>query len=97
MGSLGRAMFFRPERQRVRELLSRDARPKLLIDGAEYPLFDVSMNGLSFLTVNGAREWSIGTTIDLELLMHGESVYHGTAHVARIEPGPRGSRVGHVG
>ncbi|MEX1310301.1 MAG: class I SAM-dependent methyltransferase [Candidatus Sulfomarinibacteraceae bacterium] len=94
MGSLGRAMFFRPERQRVRELLSRDARPKLLIDGAEYPLFDVSMNGLSFLTVNGAREWSIGTTIDLELLMHGESVYHGTAHVARIEPGPRGSRVG---
>ncbi|MCU0305688.1 MAG: hypothetical protein MUC56_16685 [Thermoanaerobaculales bacterium] len=94
MGSLGRAMFYRPERQRVRELLSRDARPKLLIDGEEYPLFDISMNGLSFLTANGSREWRIGTTIDLELLLHGEPVYHGTAHVARIEPGPRGARIG---
>ncbi len=94
MGSLGRAMFYRPERQRVRELLSRDARPKLLIDGDQYPIFDVSMNGLSFLTPNGTSAWEIGTTIDLELLMHGEPVYHGTAHVARVEPGPRGARVG---
>ena len=66
MGSLGRSMFYRPERQRVRELLSRDARPKLLINGAEYPLFDVSMNGLSFLTANGARGWPIGTTDDTD-------------------------------
>jgi hypothetical protein len=94
MGSLGRAMFYRPERQRVRELLSRDARPKLLIDGAEYPIFDLSMNGLSFLTPNGASGWEIGATIDLELLLHGEPIYHGTAHVARIEPGPRGARIG---
>jgi SAM-dependent methyltransferase len=94
MGSLGRAMFYRPERQRVRELLSRDSRPKLLIDGAEYPIFDVSMNGLSFLTPNGAGEWNIGKTINLELLLHGEPIYQGTAHVARIEPGPRGARIG---
>jgi len=94
MGSLGRGMFYRPERQRVRELLSRDARPKLLIDGAEFPLFDVSMNGLSFLTPNGQREWMIGSTIDLELVLHEEPVYHGTAHIARIEPGPRGARIG---
>jgi len=94
MGSLGRSMFYRPERQRVRELLSRDSRPKLLIDGAEYPLFDVSMNGLSFLTPNGQGGWPIGKTIDLELVLHGEPIYRGTAHVARVEPGPRGSRVG---
>jgi len=94
MGSLGRAMFYRPERQRVRELLSRDARPKLLINGRRYPLFDVSMNGLSFLTPDQSGEWEIGATIDLELLMHSEPVYHGTAHVARVEPGPRGSRIG---
>lgn len=94
MGSLGRSMFYRPERQRVRELLSRDARPKLLINGAEYPLFDVSMNGLSFLTPNGGGEWPIGATIDLELLLHEEPIYSGTAHVARVEPGPRGARVG---
>ncbi len=94
MGSLGRSMFYRPERQRVRELLSRDARPRLLINGAEYPLFDVSMNGLSFLTPDGAGEWPIGGTIDLELMLHEEPIYSGTAHVARVEPGPRGSRVG---
>ena len=94
MGSLGRSMFYRPERQRVRELLSRDARPKLLINSAEYPLFDVSMNGLSFLTPDGSSEWPIGHSIDLELLLHGEPIYSGTAHVARVEPGPRGARVG---
>jgi SAM-dependent methyltransferase len=94
MGSLGRAMFYRPERQRVRELLSRDSRPKLLINGSEYPLFDLSMNGLSFLTLNGGDGWSVGNTIDLELLLHGEPIYRGTAHVARVEPGPRGARVG---
>lgn len=94
MGSLGRAVFFRPERQRVRELLSRDARPKLLIDGAEYPLFDVSMNGLSFLTPDGPAGWEIGATIEIELLLHGEAIYRGMAHVARVEPGPRGARVG---
>ncbi len=94
MGSLGRAMFYRPERQRVRDLLSRDAQPKLLINGAEFPLFDVSMNGLSFLTPTGVNDWKIGATIDLELLLHSEPIYHGTAHVARIEPGPRGARIG---
>ena len=94
MGSLGRAMFYRPERQRVRELLSRDARPKLLIDGAEYPLYDISMNGLSFLSTTGAEEWVVGGSIDLVLLLHDEPVYTGTAHVARVEPGPRGARVG---
>jgi hypothetical protein len=94
MGSIGRAMFYRPERQRVRELLSRDARPKLLINGVEFPLFDVSMNGLSFLAPNGESKWNIGTALDLSLLMHGEAVYKGTAHVARVEPGPRGARIG---
>jgi hypothetical protein len=33
MGALGRAVFFRPERRRVRDLLSRDAQPHLLVDG----------------------------------------------------------------
>ena len=94
MGSMGRAMFYRPERQRVRELLSRDARPKLLINGSEFPLFDISMNGLSFLTPEQKNSWKVGGVIDLELLMHGESVYHGTAQIARVEPGPRGARVG---
>lgn len=94
MGSMGRAMFYRPERQRVRELLSRDARPRLIVDEIEYPLFDVSMNGLSFLTTDGPDGWRARAVIHLQLLLHGEVIYSGRARVARIEPGPRGSRIG---
>ena len=95
MGSLGRGMFFRPERQRVRELLSRDARPKLVVDGRQFPLFDISMNGLSFLFPDNYPSWAVGDETDVALLLHEEEVYHGAARVARIEPGPRkGARIG---
>ena len=94
MGAVGRSVFFRPERQRVRELLSRDARPKLLVDGKEYPLFDISMNGLSFLTPTVDESWEIGEALDLSLMLHGEEVYRGIARVARNEKGPRGARIG---
>lgn len=94
MGAVGRSVFFRPERQRVRELLSRDARPKLLVDGREFPLFDISMNGLSFLSQTVDDSWEIGEALDLSLMLHGEEVYRGLARVARTEKGPRGARIG---
>jgi hypothetical protein len=94
MGSIGRAMFFRPERQRVRELLSRDAQPRLLVNGHEFPLFDISMNGLSFLSSSDVEQWPIGHEIEMALVLHDEEVYKGLARIARAEPGPRGARVG---
>ena len=94
MGVIARSVFFRPERQRVRELLSRDARPKLLVNGTEYPLFDLSMNGVSFLSPQGTDSWKIGDDLDLALLLHGEEVYRGAARIARTEKGPRGARIG---
>jgi hypothetical protein len=94
MGAVARSVFFRPERQRVRELLSRDARPLLLVNGHEYPLFDISMNGLSFLTADQPSEWAVGDEIELSLLLHSEELYKGPARVARTEKGPRGSRIG---
>jgi SAM-dependent methyltransferase len=93
MGALGRSVHFRPERQRVRELLSRHAQPKLLIDGAEYPLFDISMNGLSFL-VPSDDGWVVDRQLDLALVLHGEEAYRGAARIARVEPGPRGALIG---
>jgi extracellular factor (EF) 3-hydroxypalmitic acid methyl ester biosynthesis protein len=92
MGALGRAMFFRPERRRVREILSYDANPVLLIEGQNYPLFDVSMNGMSFATP-GRPPWNVGDEVPLELHLHGEAVYTGRARVARIETVGKGSRV----
>jgi hypothetical protein len=95
MGSLGRGMFFRPERQRVRELLSRDARPKLVVGGRQFPLFDISMNGLSFLYPDSYPNWTVGDHTDVTLLLHEEEVYSGPARIARIEPSPRkGARIG---
>ena len=93
MGALGRAVFFRPERRRVRDLLSRDAQPQLLVDGNEFSLFDVSMNGVSFLSAD-ATGWRVGTEFDVVLRLHHREVFHGRGRVARIEPGLRkGARV----
>jgi hypothetical protein len=83
MGALGRSVFFRPERQRVRELLSRDARPRLLVNGKAFPLFDLSMNGVSFLSPVSDDAWEIGESLELSLMLHGEEVYRGIARVAR--------------
>jgi len=92
-GAVGRSVFFRPDRQRVRELLSRDAKPKLIIDGDEFPIFDISMNGVSFLSPEGSTDWRVGNDLRLSLLLHEEEVYKGPARVARVEHGPRGVRV----
>ncbi len=95
MGALGRAMYYRPERKRVRDLLSRDARPQLLVAGHEYPLFDISMNGVSLLVDDGQPVLTVGRETDLTLLLYGREAYRGRARVARVEPGPRNSqRVG---
>lgn len=94
-GAVARGVFYRPERQRVREILSRDAQPHLLVNGESFPLFDLSMNGLSFLAPGGPMQWPVGEEIDLSLLLHGEAVYTGPARVARAEPGIRnGALVG---
>jgi extracellular factor (EF) 3-hydroxypalmitic acid methyl ester biosynthesis protein len=95
MGALGRAVFFRPERRRVRDLLSRDAQPQLLVDGKEYPLFDLSMNGVSLISRDNNAPWPVGTELELKLLLYNKEVYKGRARVARVEPGPKtGKRIG---
>ncbi len=95
MGALGRAVFFRPERRRVRDLLSRDAQPQLMIDGHEHPLFDLSLNGVSFLSQDGVESWPAGRELDVTLLLHGREAFRGRGRVARLEPGPRkGVRIG---
>jgi hypothetical protein len=95
MGAVGRAVFFRPERRRVRDLLSRDARPQLLVGEREVALFDVSMNGISFLSEENHSTWQIGQELAVRLLLRDKEIYAGQARVARVEPGSRGRcRVG---
>lgn len=95
MGASGEGIYFRPERRRVRDLLSREAVPEVQAGEHSYPLFDVSMNGLSVVSRHGAAGWRIDDEIDLTVRLHGLEAYSGRARVARIEPGPRDSaRIG---
>ena len=94
MGSVGRSVFYRPERQRIRELLSRESQPTLLIDGEEFPLFDISMNGVSFLAPGEPTKWKIGRLTEVSVVLHDDLLYRGPARVARAEQGPRGARIG---
>ena len=94
MGVVARSVFYRPERQRVRELLSRDAHPQLSINGQEFPLFDISMNGLSFIAADESARWGVGDEVELSLVLHGERIYQGPARIARTEIGPRGAHIG---
>jgi extracellular factor (EF) 3-hydroxypalmitic acid methyl ester biosynthesis protein len=93
VGALGRGVFFRPERRRVRDLLSRDAEPRLLVGGEAYKLFDVSMNGLSFEYPHGQTPWQAGAEVELTLQLYGDSAYRGRARVVRVKPSPLAARV----
>jgi SAM-dependent methyltransferase len=94
MGMVARSVFYRPERRRVRDLVSRKAQPQLMIDGVRFPLFDVSMNGASFLDPQAGERWPIGKVVEVTLLLHDDEVFSGAARVARTEVGPRGTLVG---
>jgi extracellular factor (EF) 3-hydroxypalmitic acid methyl ester biosynthesis protein len=93
VGAFGRGIFFRPERKRVRDLLSRDAEPRLLVGGETYKLFDVSMNGLSFEYPQGQTPWQAGSEVELTLQLYGDSAYRGQARVVRVKPHVTSSRV----
>ena len=94
MGSTGREVFFRPERRRVRDLLSTRTKAALRIDSEEFRLFDLSMNGVSFSTKDTSRVWNPDAEFDIKILLHGEIVYAGRARIARVESGEKRVRVG---
>jgi len=94
IGALGRAVFFRPVRRRTREWLSADADPVLLVEGAQYPVFDLSMNGVSLLAPEPTEAWAPGRDLSGVLVLHGERMFEGRMRVARVEPRGSGSRVG---
>lgn len=95
VGAVGRNVYFRPERRRVRELLSRDAQPSVKAWGQTFPLFDLSLNGVSFILPSKPNVLpAVGEAIDLSVWMHGRPVFEGKGRVARTEPTRGGVRVG---
>lgn len=94
IGALGRGVFFRPERRRAREWLSPDAEATLRVSGRPYPVFDLSMNGVSFLADEPPESWPADREVDLSLFLHGDVLYEGRGRIARVEPRSGGCRVG---
>ncbi|RME26559.1 MAG: hypothetical protein D6798_06440 [Deltaproteobacteria bacterium] len=92
-GPLNRAVFFRPTRERVRDFLSPHANPVVRIDGHDYPVFDISMNGMAVLAPSNAP-LEPGVELDLELRLYDKPVFDGRARVARVGTGGRRVQVG---
>lgn len=91
-GGLGRAINYRPTRYRVTEIL-KDYLPCLSVDGQEYRLHDVAMNGISFKD-SPDTEFSIGTRLQIELMLGRQAVFKGQGEVVRVELSPKSARIG---
>ena len=91
-GLIGRAAFYRPERKHVHEVLSRDAIARVRIGELEYPVVDLSINGVAFESPTDTT-WSVGQAVALSLWIRNREVFNGEGHVARVCALPSGNSV----
>ena len=92
-GGYGRAVTFRADRHLVGDITTRGL-SNLVIDDVEYPLYDVAMNGVSFLAESDGTGWEIGDEFDLSIRVQAITVYRGRGRVARQERTRRRRRIG---
>ena len=95
VGSIGRAVYFRPERKRVRELLSREAEPTLRVGERHFGLHDISLSGVSIIVKAAeADTFQLHAELDIAVLIRNDILYSGRARVARKQEGPGGTLIG---
>jgi extracellular factor (EF) 3-hydroxypalmitic acid methyl ester biosynthesis protein len=93
VGGVGKAVSYRAERFPVRALLAQQEVTLIAAD-QEYPVEDVSMNGLSLLVPPDDATWVEGSTVELTVVArdramgddghsHADEIYRGRACVAR--------------
>lgn len=109
IGGLGRNVYYRAKRLLVRKFLDQqDAR--VVVGEDEYPLHDVSMNGMSFFAPTNGRDWQPGQTLEVQVALQDrparrlgdddseglnrEIVFHGRALVARADVNSSSTHVG---
>ena len=83
-GGFGQAVAFRARRQLARELL-REQASAIVIDGRNFQLYDMAMNGVSFLPTPDAPPWQVDDVLEVDIRVHDTSAYKGRARVAREE------------
>ena len=83
-GGFGHAIAFRARRQLARELL-REQASTITIAGASFQLYDMAMNGVSFIATPDAPHWQVDDILEVDIRVHDTSAYLGRARVAREE------------
>lgn len=93
-GERGRTIFYRAERYRARDLF-RGVLPELTIDRVDHSLEDISLNGLGAVTTPGSNEvCDVGERVLVDLGIRGVCLFRGTGEIARVDPTPRGAKIG---
>jgi extracellular factor (EF) 3-hydroxypalmitic acid methyl ester biosynthesis protein len=93
-GERGRTVFYRAERYRARDLF-RGVLPNLTIDRIDHSLEDISLNGLGAATTPGSNEaCNVGERVLVDLGIRGVCLFQGTGEIARVDPTPRGAKIG---
>jgi len=92
VGGLGRAVQFRTERFRAQDKWQR-FRPSLVSQGHAFPIHDLSMNGVSFIAVNGAPIPPVSTIVEFGIRLGEVAAYSGEGEICRLEPHPKGQKV----
>lgn len=69
VGGLGRNVYYRAKRLLVRQFLDQQE-ARLGVEGVgEFPLHDMSMNGMSFFAPNSAYDWQPGNIVDVQVVL----------------------------
>ena len=88
-GGLGRAIHYRPERYRAKDLIQEHPL-HLRVGGHEAKVDNVAMNGLAFRIGEDQERFEIGSEHEVELLVGDQVAYRGAGRVAR-QPAPSGT------
>ena len=83
-GGFGQAIAFRARRQLAKELL-REQASTITIAGDSFQLYDMAMNGVSFLAAPEGPPWCVDDILEVDIRVHETSAYLGRARVAREE------------
>lgn len=93
-GGRGRAVFYRPDRYRARDIFRR-GQPSLTIGSISHTLDDISLNGIGATAAPEADLfWGVGERVPIELDFSGMLLFAGQGRIARAEPTALGTKVG---
>jgi hypothetical protein len=81
-GGLGPTLAHRAQRHLVRQLV-RDNAGRLSVHGVGYPLYDLTMSGVSFLLPPDHNPGAVNDVVGIDIRLHDLVGYRGRARIVR--------------